>query len=312
MDRKQKARIKQLETELESALKRATYSRGSNQSGGSPYNRSRGNSPGNSATKRYNTSSTPTNNYSPGFKAADKNKTTPVRGRTGITTPSPKGTPKGTPTRSTGSATRTYQYGGTSRDRNSPLNKNATAPNPLNKRTTPQRTTNVTTNTRDYGSNKRSPQPMRNLSPSNTKPNNYSPSNSKLSPGNRFGMRVNNYVSGGNLQRKDLDNSLRNRSKNSNNPDSGDEMGRPRNLSNKGQSLNSILSSNRNTGVASSYNNNINNIQQKLKENIHDFKESKNSKVEKPVQNAPDASTEITDIGDRLNKLQDLLKRAKS
>lgn len=304
LDRKQKARIKQLETELESALKRATYSRGSNQSGGSPYSRSRGNSPGNSATKRY--TSTPTN-YSPGFKAADNKKTTPVRGRTGITTPSPKATPKGTPTRSTGSATRTYQYG-TSRDRNSPLNKNATAPGPLNKRTTPQRT-NVTNPRDNYGTNKRSPQPMRNLSPSNTKPNTYSPSNAKLSPGNRFGMRVNNYVSGGNLQRKDLDNSLRNRSKNSNMTDSGDEMSRPkRDLSNRGQGLNTMLSSNRN--AASSYNNNINSIQQKLKENIHDFKESKSSN--KPAQPVPEASTEINDIGDRLNKLQDLLKRAKS
>jgi hypothetical protein len=44
-DKKQKTRIRQLETELEAALKRATYSRGSNQGTGSPYSRSRGNSP---------------------------------------------------------------------------------------------------------------------------------------------------------------------------------------------------------------------------------------------------------------------------
>jgi len=48
LDKKQKARIRQLESELESALKRVTYSRGSNYSTGSPYSRSRGASPSNS------------------------------------------------------------------------------------------------------------------------------------------------------------------------------------------------------------------------------------------------------------------------
>jgi hypothetical protein len=53
LDKKQKARIRQLETELESALKRVTYSRGSNYSTGSPYSRSRGASPSNSNTSYY-------------------------------------------------------------------------------------------------------------------------------------------------------------------------------------------------------------------------------------------------------------------
>jgi hypothetical protein len=44
-DKKSKARIRQLETELEAALKRVTYSRGSNSGMGSPFNRSRGASP---------------------------------------------------------------------------------------------------------------------------------------------------------------------------------------------------------------------------------------------------------------------------
>lgn len=46
-DRKQKNRIKQLEQELESSLKRATYSRGSTAGDrtNSPYTRSRGASP---------------------------------------------------------------------------------------------------------------------------------------------------------------------------------------------------------------------------------------------------------------------------
>ena len=47
IDKKQKARIRQLEIELESALKRVTYSRGSSKGDqiNSPYSRSRGNSP---------------------------------------------------------------------------------------------------------------------------------------------------------------------------------------------------------------------------------------------------------------------------
>ena len=47
IDKKQKARIRQLEVELESALKRATSSKGPNKGDqiNSPYSRSRGNSP---------------------------------------------------------------------------------------------------------------------------------------------------------------------------------------------------------------------------------------------------------------------------
>ena len=53
IDKKQKARLRQLEIELESALKRATFSRGSSKGDqlNSPYSRSRGNSPSASACK---------------------------------------------------------------------------------------------------------------------------------------------------------------------------------------------------------------------------------------------------------------------
>ena len=53
IDKKQKARIRQLEIELESALKRATFSRGFSKGcqPNSRYSRSRGNSPGASVCK---------------------------------------------------------------------------------------------------------------------------------------------------------------------------------------------------------------------------------------------------------------------
>jgi len=340
-DRKQKARIRQLETELESALKRASYSRGSNISGGSTYNRSRENSPNNSASKRFN--SVPSKNYSPGFNKYDKkttpsNRGTPTNTRTLTNT---RGTPtntRGTPTRPSpsgtptrglyGSNSKTYGLSGSGsnlsnlRQRgNSPGSRvtnlsgtsnsstgGGTGAGSANRKTTPQRT-----NQRDtFGGYKKSPQPSRNLSPSN-KPNTYSPSPSRLSPGggNKFGLRYNNYMPN-NAQKNNLGNSLRNKSGTSNMSDSEDELANSRRMQGgKGPTANTkpsymsgIGNTRSNVDVAS---------QQKLKENIQDFKESQNSKAsERLEKEALENSIETADINDRINNLQALLKKVKS
>jgi len=342
-DKKSKTRIRQLETELESALKRATYSRGSNNS---TFSRSRDPSPNNSASKRFN--SVPSKNMSPGMRTLDKK--TPMN----IRTPSNRGTPTrttptGTPTRNqfNNSGSKTYGFG--ANRQKSPANARNTS-NSINsqssvgsyKKTTPtnrtvaqQKTTPQRTNQRDtFGLNKKSPVPSRNFSPTSSltganKPKNYSPSPNRLSPasnrlspaanrlspgGNRFGVKYNNFVANNNNNTRTSN--ISNKSKTSNFSDSEDEYGGSnKNIRSMRQPMSNVTSKNNTYGVSSTRANANNNsaTQQKLKENIQNFKESQNVKAPENIENnGMESSVEIADISDRLNKLQDLLRQAKS
>jgi coiled-coil domain-containing protein 61 len=302
VDKKSKARIRQLEIELESALKRNTYSRGSNaaEKVNSPYNRSRGNSPTGSANKR--ASSLPTRNFSPSSSKQSERKPTPTKRPVQVKAPSRT---------STGSDTESNPRGvlKARNANNSPLRINGMGSDPL-KKFTPKR---------DQiggvygGARKQSPSNNRAYSPS-SRLNNQSPVSrvgAKPSPKATSGRQY------GYLANDNSNNKNRGAIKNNYMMDDSEEESNSRKggNSNPNTKKTTINPSAQNT-ISSTSNNKL-----KLKENILDFKESKLSSTKGGTQefgksdlsaNMLDSSLDVEDIDQRLNKLQDLLKKAKS